>query len=76
MKRKLLRNRKKTSAGKIFTGILLGGLVGMTVKWLTTPASGDAWRHRLNEKIETSEGNVESQARELVAEIENQRNPF
>jgi len=76
MKRKFLRNRKKTSAGKIFTGILLGGMVGMTLKWLTAPGSGDAWRRRLNEKLETAEGNVESQTRELVQEIENQRNPF
>ncbi|HET6597324.1 MAG TPA: YtxH domain-containing protein [Anaerolineales bacterium] len=76
MRRKVLRPRKKTSAGKIFTGVLLGGLVGMTMKWLRAPSSGDVSRRRLNEKIKTSEGNVESQAREMVQEIEEQRNQF
>lgn len=76
MRRKLLRNRRKTSAGKIVTGILLGGVVAATVRWLIESSSGEASRRRLNEKIKTSEGNVESQARELVEEFNNRQDPF
>jgi gas vesicle protein len=78
MRMKFLKNDKKTSAGKLVTGILLGGVVGATVGWLTAPASGEETRRRLRgdiksagEKIKTSEGNVESQARELAEEVSN-----
>jgi YtxH-like protein len=78
MRRKLLKKDKKTSAGKVVTGMLLGGVVGATVGWLTAPASGQETRRRLRgdlksarEKIKTSQGNVESQARELVEEVSN-----
>ena len=76
MRRNLLRSYKKTSPGKLVTGILLGGVVGATVGWLTLPASAEESRRKLNEKIKTSEGNVESQARELAAEVREQRDPF
>jgi gas vesicle protein len=73
MRRKLLKNHKKTSAGKVVSGILLGGVVGATVGWLTAPASGAETRRRLTgdtmsarEKIKTSEGNIESQVRDLA----------
>jgi hypothetical protein len=73
MRRKLLKKQKKSSAGKVVAGILLGGAVGATVGWLTAPASGEETRHRLagntmsaREKSKTSEGNIESQARELL----------
>jgi gas vesicle protein len=76
MRRKLFKNHKKMSTGKLVTGILVGGVVGATVGWLTAPASGEELHHRLRgdrmsarEKIKTSEGNVESQARELVEEM-------
>ncbi len=72
MRRKLPKHTKRTSAGKLVTGILLGGVIGAAVRWLTSPTLAEASRHRLNEKIKTSEGNVESQARELVQEIEEQ----
>ena len=46
--------------------------------WLTAPASGEELRRRLRgdrmsarEKIKTSEGNVESRARELTEEMRN-----
>ena len=78
MRMKFLKNDKKTSAGKLVTGILLGGVVGATVGWLTAPASGEETRRRLRgdiksatEKIKTSGGNVESQARELAEEVSN-----
>ena len=73
MRRKLLNNHKRTSTGKVITGMLLGGAVGATVGWLTAPASGEETRRRLRgnmmsarEKIKTSKGNVESQARDLA----------
>lgn len=78
MRSKLLKNDKKSSAGKVVTGILLGGVVGATVGWLTAPASGEETRRRLRgdlksarEKIKTAEGNVESQARGLAEEVNN-----
>lgn len=73
MRRNLLRSYKKTSPGKLVTGMLLGGVVGATVGWLTLP---DEARRRLNEKIKTSEGNVESQARELAAEVTERQDSF
>jgi gas vesicle protein len=76
MKRKLFKHHKKSSAGKLVTGILVGGVVGATVGWLTAPGSGEEFRRRLTgeiksvrERIKTSEGNVESQARELVEDV-------
>lgn len=78
MRRKLLKHDKKTSMRQVVTGILLGGVVGATVGWLTAPASGEETRRRLRgdmksarEKIKTSEGNIESQARELAEEVSN-----
>jgi gas vesicle protein len=78
MRRKLFKNHKKMSTGKLVTGVLVGGVLGATVGWLTTPASVGELRRRLqgdrtnlHEKIETSEGNVESQARELTEEMSN-----
>lgn len=78
MRRKLYKNHKKSSTGKLVTGILVGGVVGATVGWLTAPASGEELRRRLRgdrmsarEKIKTSEGNVESRARELTEEMRN-----
>ena len=78
MRRKLLKKNKKTSAGKVVTGIVLGAVVGAALGWLTAPASGEETRRRLmgdiksaREKIETSEENIESQARELAEEVSN-----
>ena len=76
MRRKLLKNNRKTSAGKLVTGILLGGAVAATVAWLRSPASGEWSRLSLREKIKKSEGNVESQARELAADVSDPRNPL
>jgi gas vesicle protein len=76
MRRKLLNNHKKSNTGKVVTGILLGGVVGAAVGWLTAPVSGEETRRRLTgarlsarEKIETSAGNIESQAHELMEAI-------
>jgi gas vesicle protein len=76
MKRKSHKNHKQASAGKVVTGILIGGVVGATVGWLTAPASGEETRRRLKgevkgyrEKAKTAAGNIESQARELVEDV-------
>lgn len=76
MRRKLLKHHKKSSAGKLVTGILVGGVVGATVGWLTTPGAGEEFRRRLTgeiksaqDRIKSSQGNVESQARELVEDV-------
>lgn len=78
MRRKLLKNYKKMRAGKLVTGILVGGVVGATVGWLTAPGSGEELRHRLRgegmttrEKIRTSKGSIEDRARELTEEMSN-----
>lgn len=73
------RNKKrfrKNNARKMVTGMLLGGVVGATVGWLTAPASGTETRRRLTgelkshrEKIKTSVGNVESRSRDLLEEV-------
>lgn len=76
MRRKYFKKYRKRSAGKLVTGVLLGGAVAAAVAWLTSPAAGEGSRHRLRDKIKTSEGNVESRAQELAADVENQRNPF
>jgi gas vesicle protein len=76
---KKIKNHKKRSAGKVFTGLLIGGVVGATVGWLTAPASGEEMRRRLKgdlnsarERAKTAEGNIESQARELVDQVREQ----
>ena len=77
MRKKLFKNHKKMSTGKLVKGLLVGGVVGATVGWLTAPA-GEEPRHRLRgdgmsarEKIKTSEGNIEGRARELTEEMSN-----
>ena len=67
---------KKSSAGKVITGMLVGSVVGATVGWLTAPASGEETRRRLKSSMigmrdEARRGieNIESQARELVPEV-------
>jgi gas vesicle protein len=78
MRRNLIKNHKNMSTRKLVTGILFGGVLGATVGWLTAPASGEELRRKLRgdrmsarEKIKTSEGNVESRARELTEEMSN-----
>jgi gas vesicle protein len=75
MRRKAQRIYRKSSAGKVITGLLVGGVVGATVGWLTAPASGEEIRRRLKgdltgarEKARSAMENVESKARELAAE--------
>jgi len=76
MKNRINKRYKRSSAGKMVTGMLIGGVVGATVGWLTAPASGSETRRRLTgelkshrEKIKTSVGNVESRSRELLEEV-------
>lgn len=73
-------HNKKKSIGKILTGMLIGGVVGAAVGWLTAPAAGVELRRRLaeagsdglrsvRERVKTAEGNVESQAREFLEKV-------
>jgi gas vesicle protein len=75
MRRNALKNGKKSSAGKVITGMLVGSVVGATVGWLTAPASGEETRRRIRgdlmgvrEKAKRGLENVESKSRELAAE--------
>lgn len=81
MRRKAHANRRKGNAGKVITGMLLGSVVGATVGWLSAPMSGEEMRHRLRrevvgarEKAKSAVGNVESTARELIAEANENAN--
>jgi gas vesicle protein len=76
MRRKAHRTYRKSGAGKVLTGLLVGGVVGATVAWLTAPASGEETRRRLKDnlagardKARSAMENVESMARELAAEV-------
>lgn len=76
MTRKRHKYLKKAGAGKVVTGLLVGSVLGATVGWLTAPASGAELRRRLRvgsvsarERMKTAEGNIESQARELAAQV-------
>lgn len=81
MKRIFHKRNQKKSAGKVVTGLLLGSLLGAIVAWLTAPLSGEDLRRRLagagregyrslRDKVKTAEGNVESRARDLAAEVD------
>jgi gas vesicle protein len=76
MIRKSHKNDSKAGVGKVVTGMLVGGVVGATVGWLTAPASGAETLRRLRgegmsarERAKTAVGNLESQARELAQEV-------
>ena len=79
MRRKIYENLKKAGAGNVVTGLLVGSVLGATVGWLTAPVAGREMRRRLRsvrsggriawERAKTAEGNIESQARELAAQV-------
>jgi len=80
--RRKSRKISKHRTGKLITGILVGGVVGATVGWLTAPTAGTEMRRRLtgeamdargaHERAKTATGNVESRARELAEEVRSQ----
>jgi gas vesicle protein len=70
------RKNHKSNAGKVVTGLLIGSVVGATIGWLTAPASGEEMRRRIKgevngvrKKVRTARGNIESRARELAEEV-------
>jgi gas vesicle protein len=70
------KHQNKMGAGKVLTGMLLGSVFGAAVALLMAPASGEELRRRITgeasnirEKINTSRGNVESRARELMQDV-------
>jgi gas vesicle protein len=70
------RKNHKNNTGKVVTGLLIGSVVGATIGWLTAPASGEEMRRRIKgevkgvrEKAKTARGNVESKARKLAKEV-------
>lgn len=75
MRKKLFKNSKKAGVGKVVTGIVVGGVVGATVGWLTAPGTTETRRRFLREgmsardRVKTANENIESQARELAAEV-------
>ena len=76
MRRQSRKKNRKAGNEKLVTGILVGGLVGATVGWLTAPAAGAEIRRRIRgevmsarDKAKTAAGNVESRVRELAEEV-------
>ncbi|HLO17197.1 MAG TPA: YtxH domain-containing protein [Anaerolineales bacterium] len=75
--RRIKHNKRGVS--KVVTGLLLGSVLGATVGWLTAPVSGAEIRRRIQgkamdartaqERAKTAAGNVETRARELAAEV-------
>ena len=71
---------RRYSPEKMVTGLLIGGVVGAAVGWLTAPNSGRETLRKLRgaavdvadvrERTKTADGNVESRVRELVEEAE------
>jgi gas vesicle protein len=75
MRRKERKNHKN-NVGKVVTGLLIGSMVGATIGWLTAPASGEEMRRGIKgevkgvrEKAKAAKGNVESKARKLAKEV-------
>lgn len=73
MRRISHKQNRKASAGTLVAGILVGGVVGATVGWLTAPATGAETRRRLRgdvmsarDRVKTAARNVEGRVRELV----------
>jgi gas vesicle protein len=78
MRRLSLKNRNRTSAGKVITAAVVGSVVGATVGLLMAPSSGRETLRRLRgealgpegawERAKSARGNVESKARELASD--------
>jgi hypothetical protein len=82
MRKKSHKRNRKAGTATLVQGILVGGVVGATLGWLTAPAAGAETRRRLRgkaisarERAKTATGNVESRVRELVEEVREQGNP-
>ena len=77
------KQNRKTGTVKLVTGILVGGVVGATVGWLTAPAAGsETWRRLRGEmmsardKAKTAGQNVESRVGEIIEDTSNQVEPL
>jgi gas vesicle protein len=58
--------------GKFLEGFILGGLVGVAVALLVTPASGNELRSRIQGEVDRVRGEVNRAADERRAELEQQ----
>jgi gas vesicle protein len=83
MRRKSQKANRKVSPGKIITGVLAGGMIGATLRWLTAPTAGAETRrqfrsHVMNarDRAKTAADNIESRARELAEEVSKDVEPF
>lgn len=70
------KKRNRRMAGKVIIAAVVGSVIGATVGLLMAPASGEEMRQRMRsravgarEKLKSAVGNVESQARELAEEV-------
>jgi hypothetical protein len=64
MRRKLLKDHRKRNAGKVFMGLLVGGVVGAIVRSLISPVRSGP--RIAQERFKTAKGNIESQVRDLA----------
>ena len=83
MRKNSLKLNRKAGSEKLVTGILVGGVVGATLGWLTAPATGAEIRRRLrgevmsaHDRAKTAAGNLESRVRELAEEVRDKGESF
>jgi gas vesicle protein len=66
------RKKAMQGTGKFLEGFILGGLVGVAVALLVTPASGNELRSRIQTEVDRVRGEVNRAAEERRSELEQQ----